>query len=448
MGSDLVLRLGPLRLERGGQEVDVGGARQREVLARLAVAGGQPVTAQALLADVWGAVSGDSAAASLHVSVSKLRRSIDPGRHARGSSPLVSTTGGYALAVGSDADEVEDRARRAASLLRAGDLLGAHDALVGVQTTWRGEPYEEIGEHAWLVHERRRCDELRVYVAELYAETSLRLGKDAGEIVLDLTGLVSRHPTHERLAVLLAVALYRQQRQDDALSVLRSTREHLRDRSGLDPGPQVQSIEHLILAQQPDPYAAPVQAQTNPRAVVPRGAVPRPSMVGRGHPRAVLAAAAEAAHAGRLTTVLLVGEAGIGKTRFAHAIVDDLDSRGWRSVWSSGTEDDGAPALWPWLSLVRQVGLLVPMGRELEALTEGAGAMVSPRDAAAERWRQTRRIGKLLREAAQHSPLLVVIDDLHWTDAASQALLAELTVHADEGRLLVLVTAAQHAPPT
>src|SRR3954451_22982338 len=55
MGGGLFLRvLGPLRLERDGQDVDIGGARQREVLARLAVAGGQPVTAEALLADVWG----------------------------------------------------------------------------------------------------------------------------------------------------------------------------------------------------------------------------------------------------------------------------------------------------------------------------------------------------------------------------------------------------------
>ena len=73
-----------------------------------------------------------------------------------------------------------------------------------------------VGPRAGPLHE------LRVYVAELHAETSLRLGSDAGGVVLDLTDLVARHPTRERLAVLLAVALYRDQRQDDALAVLRS----------------------------------------------------------------------------------------------------------------------------------------------------------------------------------------------------------------------------------
>ena len=381
----------------------------------------------------------------MHVSVSKLRRSIDPGRHARASSPLVSRSGGYALAVGSDAAVVEDGARRAASLLDAGDLRAAQAVLVDVRAVWRGEPYEEVGDHAWLVHERRRCEDLRVYTAELWAEAVLRLGYDSGGVVLDLTELVSRHPTRERLAVLLSVALYREQRQDDALSVLRATRAHLRDNSGLDPGPEVQSTEQLILAQEPDPYASTTLEQT----VVPvssRG-VSQPPLVGRGRPKAVLAAAAAAAASRRPTTVLLVGEAGMGKTRLAYATVDDLVSGGWRSVWASGTEDDGAPALWPWLSVVRQLGRLVPLGAELQALVEGDEAAVPRFDAAADRWRQTQRVGELLERAAIDGPLLVVIDDLQWTDAASQALLAQLTARSEGIRLLVLVTSRPTGSP-
>jgi len=227
--------LGPLRHERDGQDVDIGGAR---------------------LADVWRPAARDSAATSLHVSVSKLRRAIDPDRRARASSPLVSTAGGYALAVGSDATEVQDEDRRASGLLGAGEFAAAYDVLAEAWASWRGEPYGEVGEHSWLVRERRRCDDLRTYVAELHAEASLRLRRDAGGVGLDLAGLAERHPTRERLAVLLAIALYRDQRQDEALRVLRLTRDHLRDLSGLDPGPDFQLVEQLILAQRPDPYAA------------------------------------------------------------------------------------------------------------------------------------------------------------------------------------------------
>jgi DNA-binding SARP family transcriptional activator len=197
MVAGLLLRvLGPLRLERDGQVIDIGGARQREVLARLAVAGGQPVTAESLIADVWGPSAGDSSASSLHVSVSKLRRAIDPDRGTRASSPLVSRAGGYALAVSSDAAEVDERARGAALLLDSGALTEAHEVLADARASWRGEPYEEVGEHSWLVLERRRCDELRTYVAELFAEATLRLGRDAGGVVLDLTDLAQRYPTH------------------------------------------------------------------------------------------------------------------------------------------------------------------------------------------------------------------------------------------------------------
>ena len=439
--------LGPLRLVRDGQEIDVGGARQREVLARLAVAGGKPVSAEALLADVWGPVAGDSAAASLHVSVSKLRRAIDPGRRARASSPLVSTTGGYALAVDTDATEVEERARRASELLASGDLPAAQDQLVAARAAWRGEAYEGVGEQSWLVLERRRCEELRLYVAEVYAETCLRLGRDPAGVVVDLIGLAEQHRSHEQLAVLLAVALYRQQRQDDALGVLRSTRDHLRDESGLDPGPHLQRTEELILAQEPDPYAV-LPRETTTSTLKPVGALPGGGypLVGRGRPRAVLDAAAQAAESGRATTAVLVGEAGIGKTRLARTIAQELVARGWRAVWTHGSEDEGAPALWPWSSIVRELGRIVPLPPELEDL-DGSGGTGQGAEPAAARWRQTERIGELLDAASLEAPLVVVFDDLHWADAASQALLAEVTARSPESQLLVLVTSRSTGSP-
>ena len=440
MGTDLLMCvLGPLRLVRDEQEIDVGGARQREVLARLAVAGGTSVSAEALLADVWGPVAGDSAAAALHVSVSKLRRAIDPDRQARASSPVVRTAGGYLLAVDTDAAGVEERARRASDLLTSGDLEAASDELTQARRAWHGEPYEGIGEQSWLVLERRRCEELRLYVAALFAETCLRVGRDAAGIVVDLTALAERHPTHERLAVLLAVALYRQQRQDDALGVLRSTRDHLRDESGLDAGRDLQRTEQLILAQEPDPYAPPsrvtVETAQRPTDSLDRG----DPLVGRARPRAVLDAAAQAAESGRATTALLVGEAGIGKTRLARSLTDDLVARGWRAVWSHGTEDDGAPALWPWVSVVRDLGRVVDLSPELESFVSGGSPGLGA-EPAADRWRQTERIGALLEAAAAAAPLVVVLDDLHWADPASQSLLAELSARSSQSRLLVVVT--------
>jgi len=434
--------LGPLRLQREGAELDVGGARQREVLARLAVAGGHPVAAESLITDVWGPVAANTAAASLHVSVSKLRRAMEPDRAARSPSPLVSTPGGYALAVVTDASEAERRARRA-SVLLDGDALGAaYTELTEARSLWRGEPFEDVGEHAWLVPERRRCAELLLYVAGLTAETALRLRQDPAGVVVDLGELVGRYPSHERLAVLLAVALYREQRQDDALHVLRSTRNHLRDLSGLDPGPELQRIEQLILDQLPDPYASTAAPARGPEvaSAVSRPVARRAPLVGRGRARAVLDAAAQAAESGQLTTAVLVGEGGIGKTRLARATVDLLRERGWRTVWAHGTEGEGAPALWPWVSVVRALGELAPLTPDLAALVSDAAASAADAEPAAARWRQSQQIQALLEDVAREAPLAVVLDDLQWLDAASRALLVEISASRARCRLLLLIT--------
>ena len=207
--------------------------------------------------------------------------------------------------------------------------------------------------------------------------------------------------------MLLAVALYREQRQDDALSVLRSTREHLRDQSGLDPGPELQTHR----AADPGPGTGPLRAPVAATApVMPVPAIPgvagQHPLVGRGRPRAVLDAAAEAAESGRATTAVLVGEAGIGKTRLAHAMADDLvvawlavgvgERHGGRRGTCTVAVALGRPtarSTWsPWRRSSRHWSRVT---------SAGAGA----RDPAADRWRQTQRIGELLEPAARDSPL-------------------------------------------
>ncbi|MGW6198531.1 AfsR/SARP family transcriptional regulator [Kribbella sp. NPDC055110] len=253
------LRVGdPVDLE----PVDLKGPRHRAVLARLIVARGRVVPAQVLVDDLWidppaGALS------AVRTFVSALRRAIEPDRAPREPPQLLVTAGpGYALKTSNiDAWHFETAVRasrpRDASAVRAsavsggsaGTALPAEERLAELLAglgLWRGPAYAEFMDEPWAMAERARLTELRLHAVEQIAETRLELGL-AAEAVADLDAHVTEHPWREDAWRLLALALYRSERQGDALAVLRRARETLAGQLGLDPGPTLTRLETNIL---------------------------------------------------------------------------------------------------------------------------------------------------------------------------------------------------------
>jgi hypothetical protein len=158
--------------------------------------------------------------------------------------------------------------------------------------------------------------------------------------------------------------------------------------------------------------------------------VPAPEerpLVGRRAERARLRAALGDVTRGSGAVVVLEGEAGIGKTRLAEAATALAAAQGWRVAWSRCADDAGAPALWPWLQLLDQLGsgpLEVPSGNDPDQ----------------SRWSLFQDLRSRLQEAAAQAPLLVVLDDVQAADGTSLQLLSLLARHLDGVRLLVLVT--------
>jgi len=161
--------------------------RERTVLAVLLAAHGRPVTAERLLADVWGESSG-AGLGSLQVAVSRLRADLEPDRSPRDAPRLlVSTGGGYALVAGTadvDAWQFEALATRA---------LGADDPAaalrLGEQATrwWAGAPYADCDTEL-LARERDRLEELRASLLERRAEDLLALGRDREALTVAADG--------------------------------------------------------------------------------------------------------------------------------------------------------------------------------------------------------------------------------------------------------------------
>jgi DNA-binding SARP family transcriptional activator len=226
-----------------GEPVDLKGPRHRAVLARLIVARGRVVPANALVDDLWvdpptGALS------ALRTFVAALRRAIEPERAPREPARLLVTEGpGYALRT-----EAVDAWRFEAAVqasLPPGELLP--ELLAGL-ALWRGPAYAEFADEGWALAERSRLNELRLRAVERVGEARLALGL-AAEAVPELDAHVTDHPWREDAWRLLALALYRSERQGDALAVLRRARETLAGQLGVDPGPALSRLETDILNQ-------------------------------------------------------------------------------------------------------------------------------------------------------------------------------------------------------
>jgi tetratricopeptide (TPR) repeat protein len=191
----------------------------------------------------------------------------------------------------------------------------------------------------------------------------------------------------------------------------------------------------------------------DPRVVARGGAG---TFVGRTSELASLHDALDAALAGRGSLVMLVGEPGIGKTRLAEEIATRARDAGADVLWGRVWEGGGAPALWPWVQILRgwvadaepeRLRAAVGPGGALVAhvapeLLERLPDLVVPALPEGEtgRFRLLDAVASTLRRAAQRRPLVLVLDDLHWADEASLELLALLARDVAGAPLLVVGT--------
>jgi DNA-binding SARP family transcriptional activator len=244
--------LGPVRVWRGAEELEIGSAQPRAVLAVLALAGGRAVSRSDLIDAIWDSPT-DKADAALFSHVSRLRAALEPGRRSRApGQALVSVGSGYALRInpgqvdaGAFAKEVSD-GRRARS---AGDLAGAAALVEHALGLWQGTALAGIAS-LWADAERAALEEARQAAVEQLAEIKLEMGLHA-EMTAELAGLVRKYPFRERLRGLYMLALYRSGRQADALAAFRDARQALDADQGIEPGPALRRLHEQMLAADP-----------------------------------------------------------------------------------------------------------------------------------------------------------------------------------------------------
>jgi DNA-binding SARP family transcriptional activator len=438
--------LGPLDVAVDGVRADLGGPRQRCVLARLIAEHGRVVSADRLIEDLYADEAPPRALAAVQSYVSHLRRALEPGRAARApAGVLITSPPGYAVRLGRDmvdAWSFEEQVHEAAGL---DDPAAVHSGLSAALTYWRGAAFEEFGGLPWADLEASRLDELRLTAIEMHADAALRLGR-AAQTVASLSRLTAEHPLREEAWRLLALALYQSGRQGDALAALRRARAQLADDLGVDPGPALRALEDGILAQAPHlsvpPAALPrasVQAVPAPAGSDRASAAAAP-YVGQDSELSQVAQSALEAAAGRTRIVLVTGDAGAGKTALASQVSQRLAGEGWLAAIGRCPEHEGAPAGWPWAEVLRYLAAVAVPAPPQSLATLLTDAPAQEGDPAAARFRLHRAVGGYLEEVSRAAPLLVVLDDLHRADGETLTILTDVTAQLAVARILILAT--------
>ena len=278
--------LGRVEVHRDGQPVDVGGPKQRAVLASLLLRARRVVSVDQLIDDLWPEQPPARAAATVQVFVSQLRRALEPER-SRGAAAtiLVTASPGYLLDIEPDAVDAHAFAGlvvRGREALHAGDPERAAQVLLRAEEMLRGPALADVPVTPFVRAAAARLAELHLGAVEDRIDAELSLGRHAA-LVAELEQWVSRHPLRERLRAQLMLGLYRCGRQVEALATYRETRRVLHDELGLEPGVRLRELEQAVLRQDPAlAWPPPVPARTS------MGRTPNPELPPADQPGRVL----------------------------------------------------------------------------------------------------------------------------------------------------------------
>jgi DNA-binding SARP family transcriptional activator len=227
--------LGPMEVIEGDRSLSLGGGRQRALLALLLTRPNEVVSTDRLVDELWGSHPPRQAMNTIQQYVSKLRKTL-------GSDRIVTRPPGYLIRVGPEELDLE----RFERLVAEGEAESLQEALA----LWRGPALADLAYESFAQEETARLEELRLTAQERRIDADLERGRSA-DLVAELEQLTAQHPLRERLRGQLMLALYRSDRQAEALAVYQAARSALVEELGIEPAPALQELERAILRQDP-----------------------------------------------------------------------------------------------------------------------------------------------------------------------------------------------------
>ncbi|MCW8096294.1 AfsR/SARP family transcriptional regulator [Streptomyces tauricus] len=239
--------MGPVRVIDGEEQRTINARKVEILLAVLLVRHNQVVTVEQLIQEIWGDEPPRRVSAALYVHVSQVRKFLK--RLGGKDDPVLTRPPGYMVCLGSDGLDLRDfdgLMKKGREHFRARDFEAAGRSFENALGLCRGPLLDGVCRGPILRGFQTWCDEAALECREMLMDARLALGRHR-ELIGDLYRLGTEHPMRETFHRQLMLALYRSDRQADALQVYQRARRTLKDELGLEPGRALQEMQHAIL---------------------------------------------------------------------------------------------------------------------------------------------------------------------------------------------------------
>jgi DNA-binding SARP family transcriptional activator len=452
MGLLALRLLGGFDLRRPtGEPVSIARKKAQALLAYLACHPGQLHPRDKLTALLWPEIDDHQARANFRKALFVLRPAL-------ASAPASLRLEEDAVAL--DCAELDVDVLAFERLVRAGTPpalqqaaeLYRGDLLAGLAVTTPA--FEE-----WLTAERERLRELALEaLARLLAHQTRSEEPLAAETARRLLAL---DPLQEAVHRALMRLYARQGRRDAALRQYQSCVDTLRRELNVEPEPETRQLYQEVLRGRttPSPIARSALALLEAPASEPAPSLAPPlpddtPMIGRGPEFTRLVAALDEALKSRGQLIVVLGEAGIGKSRLVGQLGIEAAKRETLGLVGRAYPTEQALAYGPWMEALRGGGILdredilahlIPAWRaELARLFPELAQPGDPRAPGSEdAMRLFEAVAHLLERSARVRPVLLVIEDAHWADEMSLRLASVLSRRITAWPILIVLTARE-----
>jgi DNA-binding SARP family transcriptional activator/DNA-binding beta-propeller fold protein YncE len=241
--------LGPLEVLEDGRPLPLGRLKERIVLAVLLLHANEFVSRERLIDEIWGPAPPPTARKAVNVYVSKLRKTLTHNGH----DPIATVAAGYRLQLGPedlDTERLQRLLAHARDRVAAGELETASGVFREALALWRGPTLPDLPFESFARAEVEQLDELRLAALMDRIDCDLALGRH-DQVLGELNLFVREHPLRERLRAQQMLALYRADRQADALDAFAEARRTLVDDLGIEPSEALQRLQQAILRHDP-----------------------------------------------------------------------------------------------------------------------------------------------------------------------------------------------------